>query len=284
MVELYLKSHFFSPEKTILQDERKRGETRTMTEISGAEIEIRELRRTFTESSPIIDGLNLTIGSGEFVSLLGPSGCGKSTLLRLIADLDQPDQGTVRCAVAQNRQRFYRGFVFQEAQLLPWRTVLGNVMLPLELMRLPRTEATERARVILQRVGMGHAIAKLPAELSGGMKMRVAVARALVSSPRLLLLDEPFAALDEITRFQLQEDLYRLWLQEKMTVVFVTHSVSEAVFLSERAVLLSSKPARVVLDHKSSLARERNRETRLDAKYIQEVVLLTQASYQEEAR
>ncbi len=249
---------------------------------SGARVEIVDVTRTFGELSPTIDRLNLTIGSGEFVSLLGPSGCGKSTILRLIAALDQPDFGTVKCSAEDNPQKFYRSFVFQEAQLLPWRTVLENVTLPLELMRLPRAEALARARTVLRRVGLEEAATKVPAELSGGMKMRVSVARALVSSPRLLLLDEPFAALDEVTRFRLQEDLYQLWLQEKMTVVFVTHSVSEAVFLSERAIVLSVKPARIVMDHKIDISRERNRKTRLEARFVQEVGLLTQAFYQGE--
>jgi len=255
-----------------------------MVGTAGAQVEVRDLTRKFGESNTIIDGLNLSIDAGEFVSFLGPSGCGKSTLLRLIANLDQPDLGVVKCSVDQKNHRFYRSFVFQEAHLLPWRTVLENVMLPLELMRLPRSEAAQRVRDVLQRVGLDDAVAKLPAELSGGMKMRVAVARALVSSPRLLLLDEPFAALDEVTRFRLQEDLYRLWSQERMTILFVTHSASEAVFLSERAIVLSSKPARIVLDRKISLGRERNRKTRFAVDYVQEVGILTQAFYQGETQ
>lgn len=248
--------------------------------VSGAQVDIRNLYRSFGETAPVIEDLNLRIGAGEFVAILGPSGCGKSTLLKMIADLERPEKGEVSCTLPAGAGRFYRGFVFQEAQLLPWRTVLGNVTLPLELMRRTPTESEARARDALARVGLEGALKKVPSELSGGMKMRVSLARALVSSPRLLLLDEPFAALDEITRFRLQEDLRGLWRQEKMTVVFVTHSVSEATFLAERAIVLSSRPARITLDRRIALPIERDGRTRLEPAYTREVDVLTQAFYQ----
>ena len=239
--------------------------------LQGARIEIKNLRRSFKETGPVVETLNLKIESGEFVSLLGPSGCGKSTLLRLIADLDHPDQGQL--AVESFGQTFFRGFVFQESQLLPWRTVLENVALPLELRGVSRENRLEAARESLARVGLTEALTKYPNQLSGGMKMRVSVARALVTKPSLLLLDEPFAALDENTRFQLQADLRDLWATLKMTVVFVTHSVSEAVFLADRAIVLSPRPAKIVLDHRISL-RERDRS---DVEFIKEVQLLSRA-------
>jgi NitT/TauT family transport system ATP-binding protein len=243
----------------------------TAPRTQGAQIEIKNLRRSFPKTGPVLDTLNLQIESGEFVALLGPSGCGKSTLLRLIADLDRPDQGELM--VDSFGREFFRGFVFQESQLLPWRTVLENVALPLELRGEPRSQQHAKAQAALEKVGLRDAPSKFPNQLSGGMKMRVSVARALVTEPSLLLLDEPFAALDETTRFQLQADLRSLWTSLKMTVVFVTHSVSEAVFLSERALVLSPRPARILLDHKIALSHR----DRLSPEFNREVQKLNQA-------
>jgi NitT/TauT family transport system ATP-binding protein len=237
----------------------------------GANVEVRNLSRSFSETGPVLETLNLKIGSGEFVALLGPSGCGKSTLLRLIAGLDQPNEGELRVD-AFGRDSF-RGFVFQESQLLPWRTVLENVALPLELQGIARTSRIEKAHASLEKVGLTDAIAKYPNQLSGGMKMRVSVARALVTEPSLLLLDEPFAALDETTRYQLQSDLRALWAALKMTVLFVTHSVSEAVYLADRAVVFSPRPARVLLDHRIALSQR----DRLSVEFNREVQELSQA-------
>jgi NitT/TauT family transport system ATP-binding protein len=217
--------------------------------------------------------LTFSIAPGEFVSLLGPSGSGKSTLLRMIAGLETADSGSLRVESGS------RSFVFQDAALLPWRTVLQNVMLPLELTGAHRASARAgEARDALAMVGLADAADLYPNQLSGGMKMRVSVARALVSKPSLLLFDEPFAALDERTRHRLQEDLRSLWLSFGMTVVFVTHSASEAVFVSDRAIVLSGSPGRVLDDHAISLGRERTDPLRSDPRYIEEIAYLNGVS------
>ncbi len=207
-------------------------------------IHLRDLTRTFGESVTAVERLSLDVASGEFVALLGPSGCGKSTLLRMIAGLDRPTSGTL--AVDASGES---AFVFQDAHLLPWRNVLRNVALPLELRGVPRKERFTIATRELERVGLADALDRYPAQLSGGMRMRVSLARAMVTQPKLLLLDEPFAALDEITRQHLDEQLRALWLATGMTVLFVTHSIVEATYLADRAIVFSSRPARVVLDH-----------------------------------
>ncbi len=193
--------------------------------------------------------LDLDVEPGEFVALLGPSGCGKSTLLRLVAGLDAPTAGAalVDGAPALER-RAPVGFVFQDAHLMPWRTVLDNAALPLELAGVPRAERREAARAVLVDVGLEDATSRLPAELSGGMRMRVSLARALVGRPRLLLLDEPFAALDELTRQRLDDHLRALWDRERTTTLFVTHSIVEAAYLANRVIVFSPRPARVLAD------------------------------------
>ena len=238
----------------------------------GAQIRVEKGQRRFAGTGLVIDNIDLTIGSGEFVSLLGPSGCGKSTLLRLFADLDQVDSGVVK--VDSFGREFFRGFVFQEAQLLPWRNVLLNVALPGELMGQSPADARHAAREALVRVGLEDSLHKYPNQLSGGMKMRVSVARALVNQPSLLLLDEPFAALDENTRNHLQEELRDLWETLRMTVVFVTHSISEATFLSDRTIVLSRKPARILLDHPSALPSKRSSALRTDPIFLSEMKLI----------
>jgi len=240
---------------------------------SGASIKVDAVERSFPESGLVIDHVSFQIRAGEFVVFLGPSGCGKSTLLRLIAGLDVAHSGVIETEAAQ--AEFFRSFVFQEAQLLPWRTVLENVTLPLQLMKKDNVEA--QARAALEKVGLTDALHKYPNQLSGGMKMRVSVARALVSKPKLLLLDEPFAALDERSRHQLQGDLRHLWLQLGMTVIFVTHSVTEAVFLADRALLFSSRPAKLLLDHHIALGEERGQDLRRENRFQDEVGLLGRA-------
>lgn len=232
-----------------------------------AKVTLEKVAHGFPETGEVVSELDLKIESGEFISLLGPSGCGKSTLLRIIAGLLEPERGKIRVDVGG--RKFFRGFVFQEAQLLPWRTVLENAALPLELIGRPRTEARAAAREALAKVGLEDSLDKYPNQLSGGMKMRVSVARALVSEPSLLLLDEPFSALDELARELLQEELRELWENLKMTVVFVTHSVAEAVFLSERTLVLTPRPARVVLDRPIELGKKRDASTRRDPHYWQ---------------
>jgi NitT/TauT family transport system ATP-binding protein len=230
------------------------GADKTTTATAGLRVVVRDVRRVFDTGTVALDGLSLDVSPGQFLSILGPSGCGKSTLLRLVAGLDSPQGGEVQVlepATQSAPDVSYRAdiaYVFQDAHLLPWRTVLRNVELPLELMRLDRAARRERARHALQRVGLGDALHRYPAQLSGGMRMRVSLARALVTSPKLLLLDEPFAALDEITRQHLDEQLRQLWLDTGVTVIFVTHSTAEAVFLAERAVVLSSRPGRIIED------------------------------------
>jgi NitT/TauT family transport system ATP-binding protein len=230
-----------------------------------------------------VAGIDLEIAPGEFVALLGPSGCGKSTILRIVAGLDHPDHGSVRVdgqapelgPDAGERTRL--AYVFQDAHLLPWRDVLGNVRLPLELLGRPGDECAEEARRAAELVGLRDAFARHPAQLSGGMRMRVSLARALVTRPRLLLLDEPFAALDEITRHALDDQLRALWTETGATVLFVTHSIAEAAFLAERAVVLSSRPARVVLDNALELPEKRTAELRADPRFARETGILLEA-------
>jgi NitT/TauT family transport system ATP-binding protein len=238
-------------------------------------------RRTQAIGSTVaIDGIDLDVAAGDFVAVLGPSGCGKTTLLRLIAGLDTADRGSVDVGVVEEpsaRRHRSIAYVFQDAHLLPWRDVQANVALPLELAGTP--EATRRRAVdaAIERVGLADAASRYPAQLSGGMRMRVSLARALVTRPRLLLLDEPFAALDEITRQGLDEQLRQLWRDSGATVIFVTHSISEAAFLARRAVVLSARPARVVLEHELDLPVERTAELRTDARFAAQMRLLHRA-------
>ena len=235
-------------------------------------VEIRNLRRAYA-GTPVLAGLDLRIPSGEFLALLGASGCGKTTLLRLIAGLDRPDGGEIQLARAAQA----KAYVFQDACLLPWRRVLDNVALPLELHGVPRAERQAIARQLLQTVGLGAALDRFPDELSGGMKMRVSLARALVTQPRLLLLDEPFAALDEFTRQYLDDHLQALFLERRMTVVFVTHSIAEAVFLADRVVMLSPRGGGILLDHEVTLPRPRDAATRVSAAYLAQIQRLAAA-------
>ncbi len=227
------------------------------------------VRKVFPPNLVVIDGIDLRIDAGEFVAILGPSGCGKSTLLRMIAHLSEPSAGRI-VSDAQGQT----AFVFQDAHLLPWRNVLDNAALPLELRGIPRAERHDKARAELQQVGLLEALDRYPAELSGGMRMRVSLARALVTEPRLLLLDEPFAALDEITRFHLDVQLRELWQRRGMTVIFVTHSISEAAFLANRAVVLSRRGGRIKLDRQIALPAERDNELRGDPRLGQEMRVL----------
>lgn len=195
------------------------------------------------DATPVLSGVDLTVRAGEVVTLLGPSGCGKSTLLRVVAGLMAPSAGEVRWRDG-NRPKL--GFVFQEPALMPWLTVEANVAEPLRLGRSPERDVAAKVSDALGRVGLAHAAGAYPRELSGGMRMRTSIARALVALPEFLLMDEPFAALDELTREQLNEDLLRLQRDEGLTILFVTHSVQEAVFLSDRLVLLAAHPGRIV--------------------------------------
>jgi NitT/TauT family transport system ATP-binding protein len=206
-------------------------------------VSLRGVGKTFGSGTLALDRLDLDVRDGEFLSLLGPSGCGKSTALRIVAGLSEPTRGSVTWPDPAARSGI--GFVFQEPTLMPWATVFSNVYLPLKLAGVGRGAATARIEDTLRRVGLSDFRNAYPRELSGGMKMRVSIARALVTTPRLLLMDEPFAALDEITRFNLNDDLLALWRELRTTVVFVTHSVFESVYLSERVVVMTARPGRV---------------------------------------
>ncbi len=199
-------------------------------------------------STHALQDVSLQVGEGEFVSLLGPSGCGKSTVLRLVAGLAQASQGEVSAPALSGQGRGETAFVFQDATLMPWASVFDNVWLPLRLAGATRAQAAAPVHALLQRLGLGDFAQARPAELSGGMKMRVAIARALVTRPRVLLMDEPFAALDEITRQRLNGDLLDWWQAQALAVMFVTHSVFEAVFLSQRVIVMGARPGRVVAE------------------------------------
>jgi len=203
---------------------------------------VRDVSKDFANGVRALEGASLDIEAGEFLSVLGPSGCGKSTLLRLIAGLAQPTAGTIEWPSGKPDL----GFVFQEPTLMPWTTALANVALPLKLAGVARSEREARAAEALGHVGLAGFEQSYPRELSGGMKMRVSIARALVTEPKLLLMDEPFAALDEITRRRLNTDLLDLWQRTRFTAVFVTHSVFESVFLSQRIAVMSARPGRVL--------------------------------------
>ncbi|MFP1899448.1 ABC transporter ATP-binding protein [Lonsdalea quercina] len=215
--------------------------------------------------------INLTIRQGEFVSFIGPSGCGKTTLLRAIADLEPLTSGEVRVndmTPSEARQAGAYGYVFQSPVLLPWRTVLANVMLPLQIQGRPPVQSEAIAREQLARVGLAGFEKKFPWQLSGGMQQRVSIARALGFSPQILMMDEPFGALDELTRDNLNQQLQQLWYAEQRTMVFVTHSIAEAVYLSTRIVVMSPRPGRIVNVLTSPLPPERDLSLRDTPEFI----------------
>ena len=215
-------------------------------------ISLDNIGKTFSNGTVALERMSMDIGKGEFISLLGPSGCGKSTVLRIIAGLGTPSSGTIDWPGARINPDGTPdrdiSFVFQEPTLMPWATVFDNVWLPLRLKGQTRATARDAVGEALEMVGLESFHRSYPRELSGGMKMRVSIARALVTRPRLMLMDEPFAALDEITRFKLNDDLLRLWETFGWTVIFVTHSVYESVFLSNRITVMAARPGRVVAD------------------------------------
>ena len=204
--------------------------------------------KRFASGVQALAGVDLRVADGGFVALLGPSGCGKSTVLRLAAGLDAPSAGRVDAPALRDPRAAATAFVFQEPTLMPWASVFDNVWLPLRLAGVPRAQADAPVRAVLAAVGLADFAHVHPQQLSGGMKMRASIARALVTQPRLLLMDEPFAALDEITRQKLNADLLDWWGQRSLAVLFVTHSVYEAVFLSQRVVVMGARPGRVIAD------------------------------------
>ncbi|MBV9583569.1 MAG: ABC transporter ATP-binding protein [Alphaproteobacteria bacterium] len=214
-------------------------------------VALRGVGKRFASGLEAIDGVDLSVASGEFLSLVGPSGCGKSTLLRIIAGLSEPSRGTCHLALAQPGRSIPAGrvgFVFQDPTLMPWSTVAANVELPFRIAGRVGSAERDRAAGALRAVGLAGFERAYPHQLSGGMRMRVSIARALVTDPELLLLDEPFAALDEITRFALNDDLLRLWETRRPTVLFVTHSVFESVYLSTRIAVMSARPGHIIAD------------------------------------
>jgi NitT/TauT family transport system ATP-binding protein len=236
---------------------------------SGPIVALRGVGKSFPSGTVALAGLDLEVRNGEFLSLLGPSGCGKSTALRIIAGLSDPTQGAVEwqagTAAAGSKSRI--GFVFQEPTLMPWTTVFNNALLPLKLTGAPADEAAKRVAAALDRVGLREFSGAYPRELSGGMRMRVSIARALVTEPALLLMDEPFAALDEITRFKLNNDLLAVWQVLRTTVVFVTHSVFESVYLSSRVVVMAARPGRVFAEVAIDAPYPRDQNFRTSAEY-----------------
>jgi NitT/TauT family transport system ATP-binding protein len=241
-------------------------DNRTDPASGAAVVTLAGVGKTFGSGTVALEGLDLEVWPGEFVSLLGPSGCGKSTALRLVAGLSEPTRGSIAWAAGKHRHAGDVGFVFQEPTLMPWATVEANVRLPLRLRGLAPDSAA-RVAAALERVGLTGFAGSFPRELSGGMKMRAAIARALVTEPALLLMDEPFAALDEITRFRLNNDLLALWRSLGKTVVFVTHSVFESVYLSQRIVVMTPRPGRVFAELVIDAPYPRDERFRTSAAY-----------------
>jgi NitT/TauT family transport system ATP-binding protein len=227
-------------------------------------------------SNAIFSNFSLQVKRGEFVTILGPSGCGKSTLLRLIAGLDRPSSGKIEI-LGDHGHSVRTGYVFQEPNLLPWKTVFQNVTLPMALNQAINSEEIQKAEAVIDRVGLTASKNLYPHQLSGGMKMRVSIARALVRDPELLLLDEPFGALDELNRQRLQEELRMIWESKPLTVVFVTHALTEAAFLSERIIILShSKPTTILADERVQYSTARNSELRSSLEYLMKIKSLSE--------
>ena len=236
---------------------------------AGLAVSLRGVTKIYDSGVAALGPFDLDVRRGEFISLLGPSGCGKSTALRLIAGLNAPTSGTVEVShrSPDARPGHSIGFVFQEPTLMPWASTRENVRLPLKLGRMPTAAADARIATALTQVGLAEFADAFPRELSGGMKMRVSLARALVTDPDILLMDEPFAALDEITRFRLNNDLLTLWRDLRKTVIFVTHSVFESVYLSQRVIVMSARPGRIAAEFRIDAAEPRGDEFRTSVEY-----------------
>ncbi len=249
-------------------------------------ISLREVSVAFEARGRRVQALSdatLDIAEGEFIALLGPTGCGKSTLLRVISDLLRPTGGVLSVRgqpAADARRRNDFGFVFQEAALLPWRTALANIRLPLEVVGYDAAKRNDRCAELLASMGLVSFGNSFPSELSGGMKQRVAIARALSWNPSILLMDEPFSALDEITKNQLQDELLRIWEREKKTIVFVTHNISEAVYLADRVVVMSAHPGRIHKVIDVALPRRRGPDIRDTIEFVEQMRLARSALLQ----
>jgi NitT/TauT family transport system ATP-binding protein len=256
-------------------------------------VEVLSVEKTYPNGTQALLPVNLTVQEGEFITLLGPSGCGKSTLLKMVAGLLAPSDGRLllwRKPVADVESTGHRlSFVFQEATLMPWASVMANVRLPLDLAGVPRPEAEARVRAALLLVGLEKFETNLPRELSGGMQMRVSIARGLVTEPTLLLMDEPFGALDEITRNRLDAELLDLWRGKKLTVIFVTHSIYEAVYLSNRVIVMAARPGRIVEEVRIDEPYPRGPDFRVStsfsqyAKRLQDSLLRASGTLEDEA-
>jgi NitT/TauT family transport system ATP-binding protein len=246
-----------------------------------AVVVMRGVSKVFSNGTLALSNMTLTVQRGEFLSLLGPSGCGKSTALRIIAGLGLPSTGSVEWPSstinAKGLPEGDIGFVFQDPTLMPWSTVFGNVYLPLKLQGTSKEKARSHVMETLALVGLADFAEAYPRELSGGMKMRVSIARALVTKPKLLLMDEPFAALDEITRQKLNDDVMKLWRQSGVTVVFVTHSVFESAYLSNRIVVMRSRPGQVFADLPLVTSSERDEQYRTSEEYRATTALVSKA-------
>ena len=236
---------------------------------AGLAVSLRAVTKVYDNGVMALGPLDLDVAKGEFVSLLGPSGCGKSTALRLIAGLNVPTSGSVQVShrTGADRSGHSIGFVFQEPTLMPWASVRENVQLPLKLAHAAAATSDARIGEALAQVGLSEFADAFPRELSGGMKMRVSLARALVTDPQILLMDEPFAALDEITRFRLNNDLLALWRNLRKTVIFVTHSVFESVYLSQRVIVMTARPGRIAAEFQIVSPEPRGEEFRTSAEY-----------------
>ena len=239
------------------------------TGMAGLAVRLRGVTKIYDSGVRALGPFDLDVRRGEFISLLGPSGCGKSTALRLIAGLGAPTSGAVEVShrPVEAKGTHSIGFVFQDPTLMPWASVWENVRLPLKLSHMPAAEADIRIGEALTQVGLSDFSQSYPRELSGGMKMRVSLARALVTDPDILLMDEPFAALDEITRFRLNNDLLALWRNLRKTVIFVTHSVFESVYLSQRVIVLTARPGRIGSEFRIDAPEPRGEEFRTSAEY-----------------
>ena len=242
---------------------------------------MRGISKVFSNGTLALSNMTLTVQRGEFLSLLGPSGCGKSTALRIVAGLGLPSSGSVEWPSstinAKGLPEGDIGFVFQDPTLMPWSTVFGNVYLPLKLQGLSKDKARPRVMETLALVGLADFADAYPRELSGGMKMRVSIARALVTKPKLLLMDEPFAALDEITRQKLNDDVLKLWRQSGITVIFVTHSVFESAYLSNRIVVMRARPGQVFADLPLVTSSDRDEQYRTSEEYRATTALVSKA-------
>ena len=241
-------------------------------------VAVTDVAKTYAGGLEAVRNVGFRVAPGEFLTLLGPSGCGKSTLLMMVAGLLSPSRGHVVVDGARvDGPRPDVGIVFQTPTLLPWRTVLGNVLIPIELLRRPRREWEGRARELLTMAKLDDFTDTLPNELSGGMKQRVAICRALIHDPKLLLMDEPFSALDALTRDQMGQELLRIWERYRKTVVFVTHSIREAVFLSDRVLVMSARPSTIALETAIELPRPRTLDMQESTEFNRHVGVLRQA-------